>query len=464
MKLFKTSIYLLFLTNTIVVFSQTKNDSKVDMINNFIKSSSRTLSLNSNEKIIALPLATDHSTAMISLKAAYNDEVKRVRIIKMEYDKKHPTESDIQNYLYSKKITYFEFFEGKLAKVSNSYHYLSPLLYFSGNDFVKTGFPIENSVSVSLKSDKELLKDAKKYYALFEEQKNEDNENKAPVYSNDLTRSFQSNEDKLYIKDIDDLFRKENIIMAGSERDHYTFEQDGESYRLSAKYYSSTENFQIRVFRRDYNRDYAFFYKKGQLSKGWQSHRFNLNDRYFWKGKSIHHASQKDTILDVAIHFDKLAMYYDLYKKHEKQLFKNMKFEEISEELWFTDKDKAIKKAKKENKLILIDFTGSDWCGYCIKQRKEIFNTPEFQKYAKNNLVLLELDYPKRKEQEPKLKAQNETLKTAFEIRAYPTVLLVDHHLSKSEIYKKYEGYPGLTVKQYIDQIDEQINSFRSRN
>ena len=60
--------------------------------------------------------------------------------------------------------------------------------------------------------------------------------------------------------------------------------------------------------------------------------------------------------------------------------------------------------------MVLMDFTGSDWCGWCIKMDKEIFSTPEFQKYAQANLVLVELDFPHKKQLPPATKQQNDAL------------------------------------------------------
>lgn len=71
---------------------------------------------------------------------------------------------------------------------------------------------------------------------------------------------------------------------------------------------------------------------------------------------------------------------------------------------WLTDAAKAQAQAKAEKKLVLLDFTGSDWCGWCIKLNKEVFSKPEFAEYAKKNLVLVEVDFPRRKKLSP---AQN---------------------------------------------------------
>src|SRR5690349_17765328 len=81
---------------------------------------------------------------------------------------------------------------------------------------------------------------------------------------------------------------------------------------------------------------------------------------------------------------------------------------------WLTDLPQAQAKAKTENKLVLIDFTGSDWCGWCIKFNKEVLSTPEFAEYAAKNLVLVELDFPRKKQQPAQLKKANKALQEKY--------------------------------------------------
>ncbi|MCE9609899.1 MAG: thioredoxin family protein [Chthoniobacter sp.] len=93
---------------------------------------------------------------------------------------------------------------------------------------------------------------------------------------------------------------------------------------------------------------------------------------------------------------------------------------------WDDDYDKALAQAKTEKKLVLLDFTGSDWCGWCIKLDKEVFSTPEFKSYAKDKLVLVEVDFPRGKQQAAKLKEQNAKLQKEFSIRGFPTIIVLD--------------------------------------
>ena len=99
-----------------------------------------------------------------------------------------------------------------------------------------------------------------------------------------------------------------------------------------------------------------------------------------------------------------------------------------AESTWLTDLPKAQAQAKAENKIVLLDFTGSDWCHWCIKFRKEVLDTPEFQAYAAKNVVLVELDYPNKKVQSADLKKANATLKTQYDIHGFPTLLVLNQN------------------------------------
>jgi thioredoxin-related protein len=95
-------------------------------------------------------------------------------------------------------------------------------------------------------------------------------------------------------------------------------------------------------------------------------------------------------------------------------------------DLWQTDFEAAKAKAKAENKLLLVDFTGSDWCPYCKKLKGEVFDKDQFKAEAPKHFVLVELDFPRHKEVPDDLKAQNEKLAKQYKIGGFPTVLLLD--------------------------------------
>lgn len=94
--------------------------------------------------------------------------------------------------------------------------------------------------------------------------------------------------------------------------------------------------------------------------------------------------------------------------------------------VWLTDLPKALEQAKAEDKAVLVDFTGSDWCGWCIKFKKEVLATSEFEAYAAKNLVLVELDFPKKRKLPAKLKEANDALKAKYDVKGFPTLLLLD--------------------------------------
>lgn len=93
---------------------------------------------------------------------------------------------------------------------------------------------------------------------------------------------------------------------------------------------------------------------------------------------------------------------------------------------WLTDAKEAQAKAKSGKKLLLVDFTGSDWCGWCIKLDREVFSKPEFKAYADKNLVLLEVDFPKGKELSPAERTQNQQLAMKYDVEGFPTIVVLD--------------------------------------
>ncbi|HEX8373239.1 MAG TPA: thioredoxin family protein [Chthoniobacterales bacterium] len=107
---------------------------------------------------------------------------------------------------------------------------------------------------------------------------------------------------------------------------------------------------------------------------------------------------------------------------------------------WEEDYKKSLAKAKSESKMVLLDFTGSDWCGWCIKIDKEIFSQKAFQDYAKDNLVLVELDFPRNKTQTDELKAQNKKLAKEYEVQGYPTIIVLDKNGKKAGELGYMEG------------------------
>jgi thioredoxin-related protein len=120
---------------------------------------------------------------------------------------------------------------------------------------------------------------------------------------------------------------------------------------------------------------------------------------------------------------------------------------------WETDYAKALEKAKAENKRVLLDFTGSDWCGPCIEFKKRVLSRPDFAAFAEKNLILVEIDYPQRKQQSAELKKQNEKLSAQYGIdeKGFPTIVLLD---SNGKVAREFTGYDGSTAADVIAWIE----------
>ena len=111
---------------------------------------------------------------------------------------------------------------------------------------------------------------------------------------------------------------------------------------------------------------------------------------------------------------------------------------EAQELVWETNVTKAMAISNETKKPLLLFFTGSDWCGWCIRLQKEVLKTPEFALWAKENVVLVELDFPRRATQAPEIKKQNEELQMAFGIQGFPTIILANATTKEGKV--NFEG------------------------
>lgn len=128
--------------------------------------------------------------------------------------------------------------------------------------------------------------------------------------------------------------------------------------------------------------------------------------------------------------------------------------EQVEHDGWNTDLEKAKATAKAENKHILIDFSGSDWCGWCVKLDKEVFSQPTFQEYAKDNLVLVLADFPRDKSnQSAALQKQNEKLSQEYGVRGFPTVFILN---PDGEAIDK-TGYQDGGPEPYVEYIKKVV-------
>lgn len=120
---------------------------------------------------------------------------------------------------------------------------------------------------------------------------------------------------------------------------------------------------------------------------------------------------------------------------------------------WLTDLPKAQAQAKAENKLLLLDFTGSDWCIWCIKLDNDTFSKPEFADYAKKNLVLVQLDYPNKKPQSDELKKANAVLAAKYNPEGiFPTLIAMKP--DGAAVWKN-EGYLEGGPQVMIAELDK---------
>ena len=114
---------------------------------------------------------------------------------------------------------------------------------------------------------------------------------------------------------------------------------------------------------------------------------------------------------------------------------------------------KKLETAKTENKSVLLYFSGSDWCAPCVKFKKFIVNTPEFQTFATENLVIYNADFPRLSKNKlaKEVEKENETLADKYNSKGiFPLILLLD---AEGNVIKKWEEYPKETVEEFIGKL-----------
>ena len=121
--------------------------------------------------------------------------------------------------------------------------------------------------------------------------------------------------------------------------------------------------------------------------------------------------------------------------------------------VWHTTWEAVAAKAIASKRPILADFTGSDWCGWCIKLKEEVFDTPEFESWAARTVVLLEIDFPKNKSQSQEDKIANTQLAQKYGIKGFPTILLLNPDVT---VIGKL-GYRSGGAKTWIQAAEDVI-------
>ena len=120
---------------------------------------------------------------------------------------------------------------------------------------------------------------------------------------------------------------------------------------------------------------------------------------------------------------------------------------------WKTNLEEALEIAKKENKAVLINFTGSDWCKWCFKLSDEVFSQDEFAAYADKNLVLVKIDFPRNISQTNETKKYNQTLAQRYGIQGFPTILIMN---TQGQLVAKTGYQPG-GAGNYVTHIQSYL-------
>ncbi len=118
---------------------------------------------------------------------------------------------------------------------------------------------------------------------------------------------------------------------------------------------------------------------------------------------------------------------------------------------WTTDYKAALVEAKAQNKLVLLDFTGSDWCGYCKLLEKDALSQQAFKDFAEATYVLVRVDFPRQTTLPDDLKKQNDDLKSQFHVHIYPTLVVLNG--DGDEIGRQEGYYPGTTADSEIARL-----------
>ena len=123
---------------------------------------------------------------------------------------------------------------------------------------------------------------------------------------------------------------------------------------------------------------------------------------------------------------------------------------QTSDELnWTANLEKAIETAKAENKAVLVNFTGSDWCKWCFKLSDEVFSQDDFKEYADENLILVKLDFPRSISQSSETKAYNQSLAQKYGVQGFPTIIIFN---SQGKPVAK-TGYQAGGAANYVNHI-----------
>ena len=126
---------------------------------------------------------------------------------------------------------------------------------------------------------------------------------------------------------------------------------------------------------------------------------------------------------------------------------------------WGTNFDKAKQQAAAEHKFIVLNFSGSDWCGPCIRLHKEILDSDAFLSYADKNLVLVNADFPRQKKNQlaKAQQQQNDKLADRYNDKGnFPLTVLLN---ADGKLLKEWEGYPKMSIDEFIADIKNTVDA-----
>jgi protein disulfide-isomerase len=124
---------------------------------------------------------------------------------------------------------------------------------------------------------------------------------------------------------------------------------------------------------------------------------------------------------------------------------------------WMTSYEDALNQAKAEKKPVLLFFTGSDWCGWCHKLENEVLDTMEFSDSASGKFIFVVVDFPMKKALDAKLTAQNKELQKKFDVKGFPTIILIDDQQNQIGV----TGYRPGGAKGYFDHLMKMVNDYK---
>lgn len=132
--------------------------------------------------------------------------------------------------------------------------------------------------------------------------------------------------------------------------------------------------------------------------------------------------------------------------------------EQKSEIKWLTQFEEAVKQSKASSKPILLFFTGTDWCTWCNRLEEEVLNTTEFADVVADKFIFVKLDFPFYKQQDPATTNQNKQLQKKYDVRSFPTVILLDSKQQKIGV----TGYRAGGARQYASYLLRMLNDYHA--